>query len=415
LYGVAYRTALEARSAVLRRRVVEAMVKPSPPQAEDGPDDLRLRLDTELSRLPDKYRAAIVLCELEGMTRKEAAGRLGCAEGTVASRLARGRELLARRLRCCAEPATAVLLPDATAAVPAALSRATIEAATLVSAGTAVTGGAIPPAVAALVAGVTRTMMLTKWKLTTAVLAALVIAVLGLGGFLRPAAAVGEPAAATASNGKQAATNGKKAATEKKADEVEPITAIWITDPRVQKELRLTDKQVKQVTAIRLDVHGKYRAEREKVWKESKKGDHSRLWELSKKIQDTEREALTQEVPKILSEAALKRLRQIQRQARGTHNLIRQPAIRKKLALDDEQVKKIEGLLKEGLAQSRKEAAKAFTGTYVGPLKVKDLVARDQKAYAGAMKNVLGVLTKAQRQIWDDLVGEPFAFDAAAK
>ena len=60
--------------------------------------DLRPILDEELSRLPDHYRAVIVLCDLEGRTRKEVAAQLGCPEGTVASRLARARAMLAKRL-----------------------------------------------------------------------------------------------------------------------------------------------------------------------------------------------------------------------------------------------------------------------------------------------------------------------------
>ena len=52
----------------------------------------------ELSKLPDIYRIAIILCDLEGCTRKEAARRLKIPEGTVAGRLTRGRALLADRL-----------------------------------------------------------------------------------------------------------------------------------------------------------------------------------------------------------------------------------------------------------------------------------------------------------------------------
>ena len=65
---------------------------------QDFSSDLQFALDQELSRLPDKYRVGIVLCDLEGKTRKEAARQLGLPEGTLAGRLTRGREMLAKRL-----------------------------------------------------------------------------------------------------------------------------------------------------------------------------------------------------------------------------------------------------------------------------------------------------------------------------
>jgi RNA polymerase sigma factor (sigma-70 family) len=61
-------------------------------------DDLSAVLDEELQRLAPPYRAAIVLCDLEGLSRDEAAGRLGISTGTLKTRLARGRRLLRERL-----------------------------------------------------------------------------------------------------------------------------------------------------------------------------------------------------------------------------------------------------------------------------------------------------------------------------
>src|SRR5438874_2261452 len=61
-------------------------------------NDLRPLLDRELSRLPAKYRSALVLCDLEGKTRKEAARQLQIPEGTLSSRLTTARARLARRL-----------------------------------------------------------------------------------------------------------------------------------------------------------------------------------------------------------------------------------------------------------------------------------------------------------------------------
>src|SRR5260370_1819241 len=73
------------------------MTEPAVMEKEVWPD-LQPLLDQELSRLPDIYRVAIVLCDLEGKTRKKVAQQLGCPEGTVAGRLARARVMLAKRL-----------------------------------------------------------------------------------------------------------------------------------------------------------------------------------------------------------------------------------------------------------------------------------------------------------------------------
>jgi len=99
LYGVAYKTALKAKAAAARRRQHESDAN-MPKSAEPPPEDARellAFLDQELSRLPEKYRALIILCDLEGKTRKEAAERLGCPAGTVAGRscsAVRGRQWL---------------------------------------------------------------------------------------------------------------------------------------------------------------------------------------------------------------------------------------------------------------------------------------------------------------------------------
>src|SRR5262249_31939270 len=101
LYGVAHQTALKARATAAKRKVRERQVTEMPEPAVTEPDlwsDLQPLLDQELSRLPTKYRVAIVLCNLEGKTRKDAARQLGVPEGTLAARLARGRSLLANRL-----------------------------------------------------------------------------------------------------------------------------------------------------------------------------------------------------------------------------------------------------------------------------------------------------------------------------
>ena len=63
-----------------------------------GWEELRPLLDQEVNRLPDDFRAVVVLCDIQGKTRTEASRELGIPEGTVASRLSRARALLAKRL-----------------------------------------------------------------------------------------------------------------------------------------------------------------------------------------------------------------------------------------------------------------------------------------------------------------------------
>jgi RNA polymerase sigma factor (sigma-70 family) len=171
LYGVAYRTALHARGMALKRRVKETSVPLRTDAAEDRWSELRDLLDRELERLPEKYRSVVVLCDLEEKTRKEAARHLGWAEGTVASRLARGRCLLAKRLSrgglALTGGALAMMLGQkaASACVPQVLLVSTIKAANLFAA------GGVSTHVAMLAQGVLNSMLLTKLKTIAVVLA----------------------------------------------------------------------------------------------------------------------------------------------------------------------------------------------------------------------------------------------------
>src|SRR5262245_21964485 len=101
LHGVAYHVATNLKRDLARRRRREATVVNEPPQ--DPLDDLTWReaqavLDAELALLPERFRAPLVLCCLEGKTRDEAARQLGWTTGTLRGRLERGREMLRARL-----------------------------------------------------------------------------------------------------------------------------------------------------------------------------------------------------------------------------------------------------------------------------------------------------------------------------
>jgi RNA polymerase sigma factor (sigma-70 family) len=187
LYGVAHQTALKARASRAKRQERERRVThmPEPAAAEqDAWGDLQGVLDQELSRLPEKYRTVIVLCDLEGKTSKEAARQLGLPQGTVASRLARGRGMLAKRLArhglTVSGGALAVVLSEkaASASVPTSVMSAAIKGLTSVATGEAA-AGVISGTVATLTEGVLKAMLWTKLKIAAALV--LMFAFMGAG------------------------------------------------------------------------------------------------------------------------------------------------------------------------------------------------------------------------------------------
>jgi RNA polymerase sigma factor (sigma-70 family) len=204
LYEVASRVTANVRGASARRRRQERQVVEIPPvQTRPEPDDRELgrALDEELRRLPERYRAPLLLCYLEGQTRDEAAQQLRCPLGTLKHRLERGREMLRRRLSRRGVTLSATLLAAALAhhtagaGVPIPLAAATLQAAVHFAA--AKKGGGISGTAATLAEGVLRGMVLTKWKLATALVLALGLLAAGAGLLPRPEAAAppAQPAA----------------------------------------------------------------------------------------------------------------------------------------------------------------------------------------------------------------------------
>jgi RNA polymerase sigma factor (sigma-70 family) len=192
LHGVAYRIAHKARAAAARRQALEAKAVPGLPTSPA--DDLswgevRAILHEELAALPERWRAPLVLCYLEGLTQEEAARRLGWTAAGLKGRLQRGRERLRRRLRrrgLGLAALAAAALTEAT--VPQTLTAAAVRAALPVA-------GAAPPAAAvALAHGVSGPLLPAKVRVAVAVL--LVTAALAGGAALYPRQpAEGEPAA----------------------------------------------------------------------------------------------------------------------------------------------------------------------------------------------------------------------------
>lgn len=184
LHGVARRAAARVGVVASRR---DGREKPLPdlpdPVANPLDIDLPALLDRELGRLPEKYRAPVILCDLEGKTHREAAEQLGWPIGTVSGRLSRARVLLARRMTKhgygASTGAAVLLLSQATAPAASAIPR--VAAAS-----------SLPAEIISLAQGVMKAMLMSKLKAASVALAAIA----ALGASIVGASTPGRPASA---------------------------------------------------------------------------------------------------------------------------------------------------------------------------------------------------------------------------
>jgi RNA polymerase sigma factor (sigma-70 family) len=190
LHGVAIRVARQARVTATRRRDHERRFAERTPVISSGSfheaeqAEISHRVHEELSRLPGRYRAPLILCHLEGLTHEQAAEQLCCPVGTVRSRLARGRErfraqLLKRGLAPCSSVVgIEVLDRTVQSAIPPSLLERACEAVLVPSAGELVPA-VVPLSVIKLTEGAIQTMFLTKLRAVSA--SAIIVTLLGTG------------------------------------------------------------------------------------------------------------------------------------------------------------------------------------------------------------------------------------------
>ncbi len=193
LFGVARRTALKAKSTRAKRSAREKQMESIPElehtQPSRGPE-IEALLDLGLSRLPEKYRLAIVLCDLEGKSHREAGQELGCPEGTVSSRVTRARGILAKWFNrqgfVLSIGSLAVLLSQksASASLPTALVTSTAKAACLSALGQTISASVMAPHVAVLAKGVLQSMLFTTFKHVTVAVVVFVSAGAAVGGLV---------------------------------------------------------------------------------------------------------------------------------------------------------------------------------------------------------------------------------------
>jgi RNA polymerase sigma factor (sigma-70 family) len=194
LYGVAVRCARRARPSARRAKEMPMPDLPAPDSDESEWTDVRPILDAEIGRLPDKLRSALVLCELQGLDRAEAAARLAISEGTLSSRIARAKEALRRRLVRRGITLSIVGVgfvlnqAAASAAVPPGLAATAVSASVDFAAGTV----SVPAATIALQE--IQAMFVKKLVLGTAVGLASV-GIIGTGVWYAPGVVSADPAA----------------------------------------------------------------------------------------------------------------------------------------------------------------------------------------------------------------------------
>lgn len=220
LYKVAYRVALQARAQTLKRTSREAPFQEISKVAAIGDAheeaerrELRFVIDDEVNRLPEKYRVPFVLCYFQGRSNAEAARELGCALGTVESRLTRARQRLRTRLShrgfWVSGGLSAAVFSEgvASAWVPTPLVIHTAKVAA--QAATGPVAGAVSAHVAALTEGVLRAMFMTKLRIIAAVLG---ISLLGSGAGLFTHRAWGDkPSDVAQDSSKQSTADPKEA------------------------------------------------------------------------------------------------------------------------------------------------------------------------------------------------------------
>ncbi|MBA4187674.1 MAG: hypothetical protein C0467_06600 [Planctomycetaceae bacterium] len=405
LHGVAVLAARKTRAARLRRlaretTLVSALEASAP---TGGPEpDLAQVLDEEIDRLPERYRLALVLCEVRELTVARAAVELGWPAGTVASRLSRGRAMLAARLESrgvaggIALAGFGAVSEVAVATVPSRLLRTTVSA--------VVPGGAVAPAVTPpLMSEVLWAMTMSKVRVACLGLTATAAIAFGGVGLFRTAVAAPVAPVALAS----AAPVPKTAPTVEDPlarVKVEQIAALLQIEA-IKKDISLTDDQSKKLDALRAEYSAK-QMKRFNVQLPQVAIPNggvlpggapgaAQIELMVSSIGLSSDPAFQKTAEGVVSADQLRRLKQITLQSMGPAALLDRRVIRA-LGLTADQEDKIDALLPHE-PEGNVVARVVVNGQQVDPLSDKV-----DAAWAAALK----VLTPEQQTKWNTLVGK---------
>jgi RNA polymerase sigma factor (sigma-70 family) len=405
LYGVANITARKTLNERLRQRQherpIEAATEPAF-ESINSESDLFELLDRELSKLPVRYRLPIILCELRELTVAQAAVELRWPVGTVASRLSRGRKLLAQRLQQRGIASLAILglgAEQALGRVPLRLMSQVAEK--VLSRSFADQGASLP-----LMNEVLQAMMWNKIRTFVVAAAApmLLVPVLGVTGFavLQPgvAAPIPKGLAATA------------------ADPLDRIrlenVGRLLKNEAVLKDLGLTDEAKKELEAIRQGEMERLKAERMERLKNVIQQARQRGAVAAPALPAiagnvvvnnvqfdgmVESTKLDEELLKKLKPEQIRRLKQVVIQSRGPKVLLDRHVIRA-LSLTAEQEDKIDALL------PRRSAFEAGAIQVAGVGVAEGAAQKASEKIDAQWADVLKVLSADQRKNWDKLIGK---------
>jgi RNA polymerase sigma factor (sigma-70 family) len=414
LYGVAYRTAWKARAAAARRRRREIPIQDLPdPQA--APDAVRNEvqhlIDQELRRLPEKYRVAAVLCELEGRSRKEVARELGIPEGTLSSRLAMARRLLAQRLS-----KHGLVLSGSTLAAAlsgdfgrACLSPARVHAA--VAAARVIGSGKLTATIkaVALAEGVLKAMLVSKVYTGGAVLLAVAFLYLGTAQVVHKAGPA-EANAADTSAVAQRSDRAKPPVALRWAPLCQPLYLL-IANSAVQAELKLNADQKKALAAFQAEIVEPLRDWRDLDWPE-----RDRRFSAAK-------EQTKKGLPTILSGAQVQRLHEIELQQRSCRLILADDEIATKLKLTAEQRRVLAAPTEKAALQSQRLCIQLLdvsdvyknckaNAVYKNCLpevaeERRGLIQQLVKLHAESYQRFQAGLTEEQRKLFQTMLGKP--------
>lgn len=407
LYGVAYRVALKARRTTARRKRIETAVTPADepvtlPAFPTG--DTAAIVHAELEKLPDRYRLPILLCDLEGLSRKEASAQLGWSEGTLSGRLNRARKLLADRLTVRGI-AAGVLAAVGTATVPPAMATTTAAVGVGLSViGTSTT--AAPETVAALAHGVMRDMTRTfLLKLSAGALAASLLLTGGVFGLRFDP--VPEATAAPVPKVEMA-----------KAEDVTDALVELLQQPAVQREMKLSaDQRVALIDGFDklsedlppgIPLTGGPGGPPGQFGGQAggPGGEAALAWE---KFPANRREL----VARVVTKGQLTRLQQCEVQLLGSNALLLK-RVQDDLGLSDDQKKAVAASLREAVKESENVILPQAVLPNGPGLPQKPLVGEgpvDPVPMKSTLDEVVKGFTAAQTKRWKELNGETVAFN----